>query len=395
MTELTADSILVRARALKLVCIGDIMLDRFVYGQIDRVSPEAPVPILQEARRSAMPGGAANVARNLASLGVEVSLIGAVGNDAEGKEVTQLIGNIERISSSLVSLQDRPTTLKTRFVAGGQQVIRVDVEETTKIDANAEAQIVAALSEDASSAHAIVLSDYAKGILTNNVIEAAVAAAQAHNIPIIVDPKGKDFQRYGPVDVIKPNANELSVAAELPVDTDADVDVALSRALELSEAKAIIVTRAAIGMSYAKRGTPVEHVRGKARDVYDVSGAGDTSLAALAVGIAVGAGLDASVKLAIAASGIAVGKSGTAAVSAEEVQATLQAGHISGTISYTLLPDLVMQVAAWRDAGQIIGFTNGCFDLLHPGHLRVLEDCLLYTSPSPRDATLSRMPSSA
>ena len=191
---------------------------------------------------------------------------------------------------------------------------------------------------------------------------------------MIVDPKGRDFARYGAVDVIKPNSGELSAAVDLPTETDRDIEAALIAALEKCSAKAIVVTRAAKGMSCVARGGNVEHYRGEARDVYDVSGAGDTSIASLSLGIASCVSLADSVKLAIAASGLAVGKFGTATVTADEVLTAIRIGLNSGGLAHTPLADMVVQVNAWRDAGFAIGFTNGCFDILHPGHLKVLEE---------------------
>ena len=371
---MTPTDILTGAGQLKVLCIGDVMLDRFVYGEVSRISPEAPVPVLKKRRDVAMPGGAGNVARNLSSLGVGVSLIGVLGDDAEGRELVKLIAQTDRVSGDLIPIRGRPTTLKTRFVASGQQLMRVDAEDSAAIDQNTAAEIIAALKDEVRNADAIILSDYAKGMLTSAVIEAAINAAKDKGIPVIVDPKGKDFRRYGAVNIIKPNASELSHAVDMPVETDAEVGAALARALEITQAGAIVVTRAAKGMSFATRGSPAQHFSGEAREVYDVSGAGDTSIAALSLGIAAGASIEASVKLAIAASGIAVGKSGTATVSGSEVRAAFRMGLNGGGVSHTPLADLIEQVNAWRDSGLVVGFTNGCFDILHPGHLRVLEE---------------------
>ena len=374
MNELSPTDALKTASRISVICVGDVMLDRFIYGDVARISPEAPVPILRQKRITAMPGGAANVARNLASLGSEVSLIGVRGDDTEAGQLADLIAQTAGISADLVAAPGRPTTLKTRYVAGGQQLMRVDSEEVSAIAADTQTAVIAALKAAASQANAIILSDYAKGVLTDPIIEAALRLGQARGIPVIVDPKGRDFARYGAVDVIKPNSGELSAAVDLPTETDRDIEAALIAALEKCSAKAIVVTRAAKGMSCVARGGNVEHYRGEARDVYDVSGAGDTSIASLSLGIASGVSLADSVKLAIAASGLAVGKFGTATVTADEVLTAIRIGLNSGGLAHTPLADMVVQVNAWRDAGFAIGFTNGCFDILHPGHLKVLEE---------------------
>jgi len=366
---------LVRAAAGKrIVCVGDVMLDRFIYGSVTRISPEAPVPIMRRTRESAMPGGAGNVARNLASLGLAVSLIGVVGDDGEGRELAALLGDIDGVAADLIAMRERATTLKTRFVAGGQQLLRVDAEDTSPIGTSSEAELIASIADEASRASVIILSDYAKGAVTDGVIAAALEAGKTYGIPVIADPKGRDFARYGAVDLIKPNASELSTAMRLPVETDQEIDDALTAAQTALPAKSVVVTRAAKGMSYASNGEPVVHLSGQAREVYDVSGAGDTSIAALALGLAGGGELADAVALAITASGIAVGKSGTATVSADELLSALQMGLRNGGVSYLSLDAATAQIATWREAGLTVGFTNGCFDILHPGHLRVLEE---------------------
>lgn len=366
---------LVRAAAGKrIVCVGDVMLDRFIYGSVTRISPEAPVPIMRRTRESAMPGGAGNVARNLASLGLAVSLIGVVGDDSEGRELAALLGDIDGVAADLIAMRERATTLKTRFVAGGQQLLRVDAEDTSPIGTSSEAELIASIADEASRASVIILSDYAKGAVTDGVIAAALEAGKTYGIPVIADPKGRDFARYGAVDLIKPNASELSTAMRLPVETDQEIDDALTAAQTALPAKSVVVTRAAKGMSYASNGEPVVHLSGQAREVYDVSGAGDTSIAALALGLAGGGELADAVALAITASGIAVGKSGTATVSADELLSALQMGLRNGGVSYLSLDAATAQIATWREAGLTVGFTNGCFDILHPGHLRVLEE---------------------
>ena len=210
--------------------------------------------------------------------------------------------------------------------------------------------------------------------MTDGVIAAALAAGDQYGIPVIADPKGRDFTRYGAVDLLKPNASELAAAMGLRVETDQDVGEALTAAQTLLMAKSIVVTRAAKGMSYAIEGEPAVHLSGQAREVYDVSGAGDTSIAALALGLAGGGSVADAVSLAITASGIAVGKAGTATVSADEMITALQMGLRNGGVSYLTLDAARAQVASWRDSGLTVGFTNGCFDILHPGHLRVLEE---------------------
>jgi D-beta-D-heptose 7-phosphate kinase / D-beta-D-heptose 1-phosphate adenosyltransferase len=366
--------ILENARGKRVLCVGDVMLDRFVYGVVNRISPEAPVPVLRQTRAASMPGGAANVARNMASLGLEAVIIGVVGRDDAGEELVGLLANSPGINARLIPLQHRPTSLKTRLIAGGQQLLRLDAEEIGPPDAAAEAAVIAAIKDFAPSASAILISDYAKGLMTDAVIAAILKAAASEAIPVIADPKGQDFARYGAVDILKPNAGELAAAFTLPTGTTGEIEQALTAALLRLPAQSIIVTRAAQGMSFINSKGEVGHVSGKAREVFDVSGAGDTSLAALAAGVVAGASLQEAVDLAILASGIAVGKSGTATVSGQELLEALESPQ-RGSSAGTLTADaMVGQIERWREGGLRIGFTNGVFDILHPGHVRVLEE---------------------
>lgn len=373
MEELDLVTALSKASELKILCIGDLMLDRFVYGSVGRISPEAPVPVLKRTRITEMLGGAGNVARNLASLGAHVLLIGVIGDDQEGALVKRRVDELSNVSGTFILADDRTTTSKTRFIAGGQQLLRVDEEESAAVSAQTEASLISEIEKTASQADIIILSDYAKGVVTDALITAVLKLAEDKGIQIIVDPKGDDFKRYGAVDIIKPNANELAALTGLPVQSDTEIENALDAAFTMTKAGAIIVTRAAKGMSVKVRGGDVQHFKGEAKDVYDVSGAGDTSIATLAAMIGAGASLEAATKTAIAASGIAVGKSGTATVTRKEVESVLQSGTINANTNFLTLEAMIQKADAWRDEGLDIGFTNGCFDILHPGHLSVLE----------------------
>jgi len=366
--------IIEKAKNQRVLCVGDVMLDRFVYGVVDRISPEAPVPVLRQTRAASMPGGGANVARNLASLGLEAVIVGAVGDDEAGTELTDLLAHSPGITPKLVTLKNRPTTLKTRLVAGGQQLLRLDAEELGAPDAGSEQALIRTISEIVPTVTAVLISDYAKGLLTASVVDAILAAAAARGVPVIADPKGKDFARYGAVDILKPNAGELALAVGKPTSSTQEVESALAAARNSLPAKAIVVTRAAQGMSWVSGDSAPGHVAGKAREVFDVSGAGDTSLAALAAAIVAGASLEEAVNVAILASGIAVGKSGTATVSAAELLDASEVTQQSQKAGLLALDAMVGQIERWREAGLRIGFTNGVFDILHPGHVRVLEE---------------------
>ncbi|MEM7662571.1 MAG: D-glycero-beta-D-manno-heptose 1-phosphate adenylyltransferase [Pseudomonadota bacterium] len=368
MARQALKSLILDASRQSVLCIGDAMLDTFVYGDVERISPEAPVPIMRESRRAKMPGGAANTARNLAALGANVRLVAATGNDEAGDALLELLNSSKRIEPFLVQSSGFATVCKTRFVSSGQQLLRVDQEPVLDLGQATEADLVRALQQADDGVGAIVLSDYAKGTLTAGLIEAALDIAAQKSIPVIVDPKGHDLARYGRVALIKPNASELASITNLPTSTDEEVEAALAKALDLCTADVIMVTRAAKGLSFVERADPrVRHMRGEARDVYDVSGAGDTSLAALGIGLSAGVPIHLAAEFALLASGLAVTKAGTATVSATEL---LDLGSAEPIPLETVL-DLVER---WRADGYRIGFTNGCFDLLHPGHLKVLEE---------------------
>ena len=366
-------SLLARAAEVRVACVGDLMLDRYVYGEVARVSPEAPIPVLGVRSRKTMLGAVGNVARNVAALGAGAWLTGLVGDDEGGREIAEIATEAARITAVLVTDTERPTTVKTRFVAGGQQLLRVDEETAAAPGLVAEERLAMAAAGVAERAQAVVLSDYAKGALSERVREAVLAAAKRTVAPVVVDPKGRDFAKYGAVALIKPNASELSAAVELPVGTDEEVGAALAAALERSQAAAVLVTRAGQGMSWLERGGEVRHVRAVAKEVFDVSGAGDTVLAALGVALGADATLEEAVELAVLASGVVVQKVGTAvATPADLVDAELAQHLASAESKVVTLERAVETVERWRERGLRVGFTNGCFDVLHRGHVAYL-----------------------
>ena len=357
----------------RVACVGDLMVDRYVYGAVGRVSPEAPIPVLLRESEQVMLGGVGNVARNVAGLGGRAALVGMIGQDAAGRETTGLVGGEEGLDGHLVADSSRPTTVKTRFVAGGQQLLRLDDERSSQIDRETEARLVQAVEAAAQQAGAILLSDYAKGVVTPAVIEACLRAARSAGAKLIVDAKARSLVKYGAADLIKPNAMELHILTGLPTNTDEEVEAALAQVLRDCTAKAILVTRGAKGMSLAERGQPVRHVRGVPRRVFDVSGAGDTGLAALGLALAAKADLKDAVEFAVLASGVAVGKIGTAVVTpAELIEAEQAAGLPRAEVKIATAQRAADEAARWRAEGLRVGFTNGCFDILHRGHVAYL-----------------------
>ena len=355
---------------VRVACVGDLMVDRFVYGDVSRVSPEAPIPVLARRRELVMLGAAGNVARNVAALGGHVCLVGLVGGDGEGHEALRLVSAEAGVEGFIVSDPDRPTTLKTRFVSGGQQLLRVDNEVAAPAQGEVEERLVRTIRDVAADVGLILLSDYGKGVVT----PAVIAACRAAGARVIVDSKARSFAQYGAVDIIKPNAAELAHATDMATDTDAEITAALAHALSLCEAKAILVTRSAKGISLAVRGEAVRHFPGAPKEVFDASGAGDTTLAALGLALAAKASIEDAVAFAMLASGVAVGKAGTAVVTPAELMEATLAAHMAPAEAKVATPlRMAEEVARWKAKGLRVGFTNGCFDILHKGHVAYLD----------------------
>jgi D-beta-D-heptose 7-phosphate kinase/D-beta-D-heptose 1-phosphate adenosyltransferase len=356
-----------------VVVLGDVMLDRYISGDVRRISPEAPIPVLRAAGRRCVLGGAGNVAANIASLGAAATLIGLIGQDAAAAECAAMFAALPRITVRLVRSKARPTTVKTRFMSGGHQLLRLDEEESDPLEAPLEDAVLAAFTAALPGAGAVVLSDYHKGVLTDRVLRAAIDAAAAAGVPVIADPKRPDFAGYRGVAVLTPNVLEVAAATGIAALTDADAAAAGERALLQSGALAVLVTRSERGMTLVRPGAAPLHVPARARGVADVSGAGDTMAATLAIALACGAPLPEAAALANAAAGIAVTKPGTATVSHTELAAVLH--HHEWLAIDEKVADLeagLARIAAWRRDGLRVGFTNGCFDLIHPGHVRLL-----------------------
>ncbi len=355
---------------VRVAVVGDVMVDRFVYGDVHRVSAEAPVPVLAHVRENVMLGGAGNVARNVAAAGGMACLVGILGDDAPGREALQLLELEAGVEPYLIPDHDRPTTVKTRFSSGSHQMLRLDTEATSPIEGQVEARVVAAIVAATRGCGAILLSDYGKGVVTPAVIAACAAAPEAL---LIVDSKARGFSRYGSADVVKPNASELARATDLPTETDGEIEEALSAALASCAARAILVTRAAKGMSLAVRGEPVRHFSRPPPEVFDTAGAGDTALALTGLALAAGADLPTAVEIALMACAVVVQKAGVATVSAEEMmEAAAAADRTPRHDKVVGLPGMVAEVTRWRSQGLKVGFTNGCFDILHPGHVTYL-----------------------
>ncbi len=358
----------------KVLCIGDVMLDRFVYGSVTRISPEAPIPIIRVERESAMLGGAGNVTRNATALGASVRFLSLVGDDLPGREVMEYVANDKGVEPYIQIERNRPTTIKTRYIAGGQQLLRSDNETTATLAAATISNLSALAAQLAPDVSAIVLSDYGKGVLHGDVVAATIAAARKAGKPVIVDPKGTDYSIYRGATVVTPNRAEAQAATGIDIQSDEDAIAAATKIITECGIENVLLTRSQDGMTLVTSTGDAIHLPTEAREVFDVSGAGDTVVACLASAIAGGASLSDAARIANVAAGIVVGKIGTAVVYPDELISVLHHHDLMiGEAKLMPLDRMVDRVERWRRKGYKVGFTNGCFDLLHPGHLSLLQ----------------------
>ena len=377
MTDLAAE--LQALAGVKVLTVGDIMLDRYVTGVVERISPEAPIPVLRVLEEDAALGGAGNVLRNLAALGAQPLFCGVVGDDPAGLEVQRLAGEALGGGAHLIKDRGIATTVKQRLLAGGQQVLRADWDAGGSPRAEALETLERYAIDLLGQARALLLSDYGKGLLQPDLLRRLIEAARVAGLPIVVDPKGRDYSRYRGVDFVTPNRRELAEATGLPVGNDAEVAAAAACLIAEAGVGSVLATRSEQGMTLVAgdgRGGVAEvvHLAAKAQEVFDVSGAGDTVVAAFGAGLAAGLAAPASARLANTAAGIVVAKRGTAVAVPDEL---LRAGRTERL--QTVEAKIVDRSAAtadsrsWRAEKLTVGFTNGCFDILHPGHLHLLR----------------------
>jgi D-beta-D-heptose 7-phosphate kinase/D-beta-D-heptose 1-phosphate adenosyltransferase len=359
-----------------VLCIGDVMLDRFIYGDVDRISPEAPVPVLRLRETRTMLGGAGNVAANIASLGGSAILIGLVGEDDGARALRRHIAATAGIAAALVETGLRPTICKTRYLAHQQQVVRADEESALPLQPAEQVALLAELERALPQAAAVILSDYGKGVLDDAVITAAIGLARRLGVPVFVDPKGAEYGRYRGATCITPNARELAAASGMRVETEAEVVTAARAVMAQAQAESILATRSEKGMILVELSGAHHSVPTRAREVFDVSGAGDTVIATLALAHASGLNLVQAMRISNAAAGVVVSKVGTATVQPAELLHELdaEAGGEGAPARSAMrsLAEAAALVAHWKDQGLTVGFTNGVFDIVHAGHISLL-----------------------
>lgn len=360
-----------------VLVVGDLMLDRYLWGEVSRISPEAPVPIVRVIQETENGGGAANVALNLANLGICTSMVGWIGVDAEGYRLRELLTLSGVKTHGIHATEKRPTITKTRVIGGHQQMLRLDLEDTCPID---HTVLTTCLEEalkqirQTPQPEAILLSDYGKGILTENVCQPLIRTAREIGIPVFVDPKGVDYHKYRGATVLTPNRHELGKA--IPLQTrDLDLLLVAAEKLRLElDIDLLAVTLSEQGIVLLETGKEPQHIPAMAREVYDVSGAGDTVISTLTAGVAAGMAHEDALRLANLAAGIVVAKVGTTPISRSELLSAFSSeAMLEQSNKICTLKVAQARTALWRQRGEQTVFTNGCFDLLHAGHVTYLE----------------------
>lgn len=373
------EGLIAALKGVPVLVAGDIMLDRFVTGSVERISPESPVPVLSVSREETMLGGAGNALANLKGLEARGFILSVVGDDEPGRAVRQMIQDLGFDDSGLLVDASRPTILKTRYLAGHQQLLRTDHETKAAISDQMSQALLQKAQGFLKTVKALIISDYGKGLLRRDFIAALIEAARAANVPVIVDPKGQDFTIYAGAHVITPNRKELADATRgAATESNDDIVAAAATILDGCKIDAVVATRSKDGMSVVQKGRDAVHLPGAQNiEVFDVSGAGDTVIATLATALGAGAELEQAAQLANIAGSIVVTKVGTAPIRLKELADAIQHeepfAYADKKAPLLEAGEAVEQTRRWRAKGLKVGFTNGCFDILHAGHVSYLN----------------------
>lgn len=352
----------------RILCVGDIMLDKYIYGNVNRISPEAPVPVMHLQAEFEMLGGLGNVVNNLSYFLADPVIVSAVGQDRGGERIREILG----AGQQSFFVTSPKTAIKTRYVSNGQQLLRVDDEMICQTTSDQVSEIISFIECRIASFKAIILSDYGKGMLTSELCQAIIHAANLHKVPVIIDPKGNDYTKYTGATFITPNIKEFTQACGQKITSPEQLVAQARQLITRFQLQGLLITQGAEGMTFVTKDKQMG-IKATAREVFDVSGAGDTVIATLAVAIGKGLDVETSCALANAAAGIVVEKAGTAMVTLEELQSAISSTSINAFEEKIFTsPRLVATTQSWRHQSLKIGFTNGCYDLLHAGHLRSL-----------------------
>jgi D-beta-D-heptose 7-phosphate kinase/D-beta-D-heptose 1-phosphate adenosyltransferase len=357
----------------KIAVVGDLMLDRYVFGEVERISPEAPVPVLTVEKEEDRPGGGANVAQNLRSLGAKVSLFGIVGSDARGEDLLRLLKALGVDISGVLTDSSRPTISKTRVVARSQQMLRIDRESKEEIEESLLNSVAQKWIPRLSDFDAIILSDYAKGVVSSSLIQQVVQAASRRSLPVFADPKGKDFKKYQGVTVLTPNERELEKATAIEGTDLKSLERAAQELFSKVKIPWIVATRGGEGSATFNRGGAMGLIPTEPVEVVDVTGAGDTFLSVLALAWVSGATPLEAAQLATIAGTAVVQRFGAVSLTLQELEAKIMSRENSRPSKVLTRDQLLPMLSEHRTQGEKIVFTNGCFDLLHIGHVEYLK----------------------
>ena len=356
----------------KIFCLGDLMLDRYIIGTTSRISPEGPIPVLDVKKEVKMLGGVGNVVRNLSTLATETHLVSLLGNDTTSKEVEKKLDKIG-VDKNIVKDSNRPTITKSRFIANNQQILRVDKEKILPLSKSTEKKIYERSKKEILKADAVIISDYNKGLITKNILKKIISFSKSHKKPVILDPKSSNFEKYKGVTIITPNIKELEKVMKKKLINDNEIIDASRKLISKYNFNHLLVTMGQLGMILiSKKNKDVVKLDAEAKEVFDVSGAGDTVVSFIAAGLACSLKIEEVVKIANIAAGIVVNKTGTSVVHLSEMllSVTKNDYYLSKVMD---LSEVEKVRNFWLKKKEKIGFTNGCFDYLHPGHISLFQ----------------------
>ncbi len=368
-------------RGRRVLLVGDLILDRYLYGDAERISPEAPVPVLRTVDRREAVGGSANVAACLGALGCDVICCGVIGRDGNGETLKRLLEEIGVDTTGVMPLPDRPTTTKTRLVGLAQhrhrqQLLRVDEEDTSSLPDSTAESLAKRACELVSDAEVVCIEDYDKGVVTETLVQAVIREAKRHDCPVLVDPaRLRDYDRYRGAGIVTPNRDELSIAAGHRFESLEALAAAARDVLDTFDIGAIVATVDREGAVLVERDKGWRHLSTVPRSVYDNTGAGDAVLAMLAAAVAAGADLESAARLANVAGGLEVERFGCVPITADEILAEIRLEDRLRNGKLRTVDELVAELQLRRDRGETVAFTNGCFDILHAGHVELLKRC--------------------
>ena len=371
MSENISESILSLLNS-KIFCLGDLMLDKYVIGTTNRISPEGPIPVLDIKKEVNMLGGVGNVVRNLSTLAVKTHLVSLLGNDLVSKEVERKLDKIN-VDKSIVKDTNRPTITKSRFIANNQQILRVDKERILPISKKIENKIYEYSKKKILKTDAVIISDYNKGLITENILKKIISFSKNHKKPVILDPKSTNFEKYKGVTIITPNIKELEAVIKKKLINDKEIIDASRKLISKFNFSHLLVTMGKLGMILvSKKRKKVIKLDAEAKEIFDVSGAGDTVVSFIAAGLACSLKIEEVVKIANIAAGVVVNKTGTSVVHLSEMLISVNKNdyHLSKVMNLT---EIEKVIDFWLNKREKIGFTNGCFDYLHPGHISLFQ----------------------